>query len=80
MRYTLTAGRVLSRGEWVALGSVLDLSDDEAARYRLGGCTLELVAEPAPPADTEANDAEPCPKVSAPPARRRKPRRTPAEG
>jgi hypothetical protein len=69
-RYTLKAGRILSDGEFVAIGTVLTLCDDEAARLRLGGCTLEPAPEPAPepqPAKTGASGA----KVKPTPKRRR---------
>lgn len=81
MRYILKAGRVLSQGEWVALGAVLELDDDEAARYRLGGCTLEPVkAKAEPKADSiEANDAEHEPEKPRR-GRRRKAAAEPDEG
>lgn len=83
MRYILKAGRVLSQGEWVALGAVLDLSDDEAARYRLGGCTLEPVKAKAEPEfdSAEASDAEHATEAEKPRrGRRRKAPAEPAEG
>lgn len=70
MRYELKAGRILSDGEFLPIGSVLDLSDDEAARHRLGGCALEPVVEAAPapaPVKAEASEA----KVKPTPKRRR---------
>jgi len=70
MRYELKAGRILFDGGFIPIGSVLDLSDDEAARHRQGGCTLEPVVKAAPapaPVEAEANGA----KVKPTPKRRR---------
>lgn len=74
MRYVLTAGRVLSEGGFIALGTVLDLSDNEAARYRLGGCALEPVtvvaeadAKPSPAANGADTDS---PRPTRKPRRR----------
>jgi len=78
-RYTLKAGRILSGGEFVAIGTVLTLCDDEAARLRLGGCTLEPAHEPAPepqPVKAEANGAEDKPTPKRRRGRSRKPRTT----
>lgn len=77
-RYTLKAGRILSDGEFVAIGTVLTLCDDEAARLRLGGCTLELAPEPATesqPVKAEASEAKDKP---TPKRRRGRPRKAPA--
>lgn len=74
MRYKLTAGRVLIRGDFAPMGSVHDLSDDEAARWRLGGCTLEPMqaAKPEPKPAPAADDA-PAPVK---PKRRGRPRKS----
>jgi len=56
MRYKLTAGNVLGPQGFFPIGSEHELSDEEAARWRLGGCeltevkpALPIAAEPAKP-------------------------------
>lgn len=64
--YRLTGGRVLLRGEFAPHGTVIRLSDEEAKRYRLGGCTLEPCdggdQAPAPKPESSADQSGPEPQ------------------